>query len=219
MDTIEQTAIKAAIKGDWELALKLNKELLSSGEVSVKLFNRLGKAYSELSDWPNAVKFFEKTLELDPINSVAERGISSAKLNKKAGVSTRNPGETVIRDMNTIKIIETSSFKLELNKEYNLVIGNNSSFYFLIEINSGKKLRRISRKNLGLKSGANPEKLKALVIEIRDDTSRVKLTAVNPVFTSEKAQTEPSIDFKNSGLEEDKLHFTKLYEEEQEIEE
>ncbi|NCT55339.1 tetratricopeptide repeat protein [bacterium] len=219
MDSIEQQAIKAAIAGDWETAIKLNNQVLDSGTKSVALFNRLGKAYSEVSNWAKAVSSFESALELDPVNSVAERGITSAKLNKRAGVSTLNPSDTVVKDMSTVKIIETSSFKLELNKDYELVIGNNDTFYFLLDSLSGKKLRRISKKNLGLKSGARPQKLQAKVIEINDDIARIKISSDLPSFTAEKAQTDPFLEVKSKVLEEEKLHFTKLYEAEQEIEE
>lgn len=217
MTTKDQQAIKAAINGNWNEAIRLNIELIDSGDQSVAVYNRLGKAYSEVSDWPNAIKSFEQAIKIDPVNSVAEKGLYNAKLNKRAGVSTSSTKDTVMKDMNNSKIIEVSSSKLELNEEYTLEYAK-SSFYFLIDT-SGKKLRRISRKSLGLKRSAKPKKLEARVVEVQDNIAKIKLIAKSPVFSSEKAQTDPSLDIKRSSIEAEKKQIAQMYHDEVEIEE
>lgn len=217
MTNKDQQAIKAAIKGDWDLAIKFNTEIINSGVKNVAVYNRLGKAYSEIGDWPKAINSFEQSLKIDPVNSVAEKGLYSARLNKKAGVSTSSTKDTVLKDMNNSKIIEVSSSKLELNSDYNLEYAK-AAFYFLTDA-SGKKLRRISRKSLGLKKSAKPKKLAAKVVELSDTVAKVKLTANSPVFASEKAQTDPALELKRSSIEAEKKQIAKMYSDDVEIEE
>ena len=69
LELIEQDAIQAAIDNNWEQAIKLNKILLKKGNKSVATHNRLGKAYSELGKWDEAVSSFEKSLKINSPNN------------------------------------------------------------------------------------------------------------------------------------------------------
>ncbi|OGM75071.1 phage tail tape measure protein, partial [Candidatus Woesebacteria bacterium RIFOXYA1_FULL_38_9] len=68
-------AIGAALIHDWNLALKLNQELLKIEPQDVDSLNRLSKANFELNNHTKAKTITKKVLKIDPLNSIAIRAI------------------------------------------------------------------------------------------------------------------------------------------------
>jgi hypothetical protein len=48
MHEIHDKAIRAALSGDWEVAVEINLEILSNSPQNIPALNRLGRAYTEL---------------------------------------------------------------------------------------------------------------------------------------------------------------------------
>jgi len=69
-------AIALAMEGRWPEAVAANKSLLESFPNDVDAYNRLGRAYLELGDYGQAKEAYEKALELDPYNSIAEKNLN-----------------------------------------------------------------------------------------------------------------------------------------------
>ena len=69
-------AIKLAIQGDWNKAVRINKELISLNPNDTETHNRLGKALEETGRYKAARDAFQKALELSPHNNIAARNLS-----------------------------------------------------------------------------------------------------------------------------------------------
>lgn len=69
-------AIALAMQGRWKEAIEANKGLVESFPNDVDAYNRLGRAYMELGEYTLAKGAYQKSLELDPYNSIAEKNLS-----------------------------------------------------------------------------------------------------------------------------------------------
>lgn len=75
MTNITSDAVAAALKTDWDTAIKLNKKLLSLNPHDIETLNRLAYAFMEKVDLTEAKKLYQKVLRLDPGNPIAERNL------------------------------------------------------------------------------------------------------------------------------------------------
>jgi len=71
--TLAQKAISLALNGKWEEAVKANLKILSLTPTDVDSLNRLARCYSELGQIGKARKTTQKVLDLDPLNSIAQK--------------------------------------------------------------------------------------------------------------------------------------------------
>lgn len=69
-------AIQLALQGRWAEAAQLNKSIIESFPTDVDAFNRLGKAMTELGRYGDAREAYEKALEIDPLNSIAQKNLT-----------------------------------------------------------------------------------------------------------------------------------------------
>lgn len=74
----DRQAIAAALKGNWEEAINLNQQLISSNSENTSALNRLGIAYLKTNQVQNAKKAFLKVLEIDPFNAIAKTNLKKA---------------------------------------------------------------------------------------------------------------------------------------------
>jgi hypothetical protein len=78
-------AIQMALQGRWQDAAELNRSILESFPGDVDAYNRLGKAMTELGKYEDARQAYMRAIEIDPINSIAQKNLSRlATLGKKA---------------------------------------------------------------------------------------------------------------------------------------
>ncbi|HKS70568.1 MAG TPA: tetratricopeptide repeat protein [Ktedonobacterales bacterium] len=70
---LNEQAIDAALKSQWEDAVELNQRLLGLIPQDLSTLNRLGKALSELGRYAEARKAYGDALELDPTNNIARK--------------------------------------------------------------------------------------------------------------------------------------------------
>lgn len=89
MDDLSQMAISSALAGDWETAIKINKQILSTENENIDVLNRLARAYAETGDLQKAQRYAEKVLKLEPNNSIAQKSLAKWQLTKKAGLNTK----------------------------------------------------------------------------------------------------------------------------------
>jgi len=74
---LAQKAILAALKGEWEDAVKYNRSALKDCPDDVQTLNRLAKAYRELGKVKQARYFCRKVIRIDPIDSIALRNLEN----------------------------------------------------------------------------------------------------------------------------------------------
>jgi tetratricopeptide (TPR) repeat protein len=68
-------AIQLALESKWEEAVALNRSILTVHANDVETWNRLGKSLLELGRYGEALEAYSKSVELDPINTIARRNV------------------------------------------------------------------------------------------------------------------------------------------------
>jgi tetratricopeptide (TPR) repeat protein len=68
-------AITLAMQGRWREAVASNQEIIASFPHDVDAYNRLGRAYIELGDYAQAKEAYERAIELDPYNVIAQKNL------------------------------------------------------------------------------------------------------------------------------------------------
>jgi tetratricopeptide (TPR) repeat protein len=68
-------AIALAMQGRWREAVAANKEIIASFPNDVDAYNRLGRAYIELGEYSQAKQAYERAMELDPYNVIAQKNL------------------------------------------------------------------------------------------------------------------------------------------------
>jgi tetratricopeptide (TPR) repeat protein len=86
---LAEAAIAHATKGDWEAAADANQQLLELGP-DIDGYNRLGKALAELGRHEDALGAYEKALERDATNRIAQRNVERLRLLKGGSAPKRN---------------------------------------------------------------------------------------------------------------------------------
>jgi Flp pilus assembly protein TadD len=65
---LQQEAIKAAVKKNWNEAIDLNEKILETYPEDISTLNRLGIAYSMIGKNKEAEENFKKVVAIDPHN-------------------------------------------------------------------------------------------------------------------------------------------------------
>ncbi len=68
-------AITLAMQGRWREAVVANQEIIASFPGDFDAYNRLGRAYIELGDYALAKEAYERAIELDPYNIIAQKNL------------------------------------------------------------------------------------------------------------------------------------------------
>jgi tetratricopeptide (TPR) repeat protein len=90
-DTLAQTAISAALSGNWQKCLEVNKFILKKDPENIDAANRLARAYSELGNITMARKMARKVLSIDPFNSIAQKALEKWKGLKQGDTYVSRP--------------------------------------------------------------------------------------------------------------------------------
>jgi tetratricopeptide (TPR) repeat protein len=86
-------AIALAMEGRWREAVEANESLIESFANDVDACNRLGRAHMELGEYSLSRKAYEKALEINPYNIIAQKNIN--RLSHLVEVGTESNGESV----------------------------------------------------------------------------------------------------------------------------
>jgi len=68
-------AIALAMQGRWREAVAANQEIIASFPHDVDAYNRLGRAYIELGEYAQAKEAYERAVEIDPYNVIAQKNL------------------------------------------------------------------------------------------------------------------------------------------------
>jgi len=69
-------AVALAMQGRWQEAIEANEILLKSFPNDVGAYNRLARAYMELGDYSRAREAYERAIQLDPYDTIAQRNLN-----------------------------------------------------------------------------------------------------------------------------------------------
>src|SRR3954462_12686285 len=70
-----EQAIQLALESKWEEAANLNRTILAAHPADVEAWNRLGKSLLELGRFREARDAYGKSVQLDPVNTIAKRNL------------------------------------------------------------------------------------------------------------------------------------------------
>jgi tetratricopeptide (TPR) repeat protein len=70
-----EEAIAAALESRWTDAVAVNEALIERHGADEETYNRLGKARSELGELPKALNSYQSSLELNPLNLIAQKQV------------------------------------------------------------------------------------------------------------------------------------------------
>src|SRR5207245_11642152 len=70
-----EQAIALALESKWEEAAALNRAILATVPNDVDSWNRLGKSLIELGRFRDAREAYQRSIELDPVNTIAKRNL------------------------------------------------------------------------------------------------------------------------------------------------
>ena len=68
-------AIRLAVAGDWKRAAAANSAILDDFADDVEAANRLGKALTELGQTKKAIEAYQRALEIDAFNAIAQKNL------------------------------------------------------------------------------------------------------------------------------------------------
>lgn len=77
---LTQEAIDLAMRGQWEEAVVVNREIIESFPTDADAYNRLGRALTELGRYREAREAYNRALELDPWNTIARKNLNRLAL-------------------------------------------------------------------------------------------------------------------------------------------
>lgn len=83
--SLHQQAIDAALDSKWDLALKLNRQIIKLDPQNIDALNRLAKAEIELGRINLAKKYYSEVLKIDPYNPIALKNLKIIKSSKSNG--------------------------------------------------------------------------------------------------------------------------------------
>ena len=199
---LAQNAISAALSGDWEKALEINKGIIKQNSKDIDALNRLSKAYAELGDIPKARKTAKKVLQLDTFNSIALKALDKWKGLKKgetyksgpssAQVFLEEPGKTKIvsllhpgSEKILAKLDSGDEVKLKSHSHRVSVLTNDDKYIGRLPDDLACRLRRLIRYGNEYKAFVKAVDKKDVRVFIREVT-RTKRLADVPSFSSEK---------------------------------
>jgi len=82
-------AITLAMEGRWSEAVTANQEIIKDFPNDLEAYNRLGRAQMETGQYSQARQAYQKALELEPYNAIAERNLKRLEHLKEKDNKTR----------------------------------------------------------------------------------------------------------------------------------
>ncbi len=107
MNLTKNQAIQATLSGNWEYAIKLNKTLVSENPNDVEALNRIALAYTVLGKIKNAKQYYQRVLDIDPLNSIALKNLKKIKMDNMS-----NGDEKITIQVNNFFLEETGKTKV-----------------------------------------------------------------------------------------------------------
>lgn len=214
--TLKDKAIQTALTGDWQEAIKTNKELLKEDSKDIDTLNRLALAYTVVGKIKSAKMAYQKVLNIDPLNPIAIRNLKNLKSSKKMskGASSTIPtlnnqfieetGKTKIIDLINIapfSVIQTlrtgEKVTLSVKRLKIFVLKNEKQYIGVLPDDIGKRLIKFIKSGNKYEAyikSVNPHKVIIFIRELKR-SGRFRnqpsfLTTTEPaLFNKEKTKT------------------------------
>lgn len=109
-EELAQKAIDAALKNNWEEAIRLNLTILSHDDKNTDALNRLAFAYLQHGNLKKAKAIYRQAVDVDPYNDIAKKNLAKINILKK-GVTLKNGIKENQNTNNTLFIEEPGKTK------------------------------------------------------------------------------------------------------------
>jgi tetratricopeptide (TPR) repeat protein len=184
-----QEAIALAMQSRWQEAVTVNQSILEIFPTDIDAYNRLGRAFMELGAFAKAKEAYNRALELDPYNSIAQKNLQRLSLLPDAQVKVEEKRREVspdlfIGDMGKAGVVNLQNLaprevlarmaagnQVHLKvKGQQLIVENEQEEYLgLVEPPHGFRLARLI-------DGGN--KYTAAIVSINNDSARIIIREV-----------------------------------------
>ncbi len=91
--SLAQAAISLATQGRWDESLTVNQEILEMFPDDPEAYNRLGNAYSQLNRIDDSIQAYERALQSQPTNVIAQRNLTRLRRIAEAGEVAAKPSQ------------------------------------------------------------------------------------------------------------------------------
>lgn len=92
-EPLEEKAIAAALSGNWKLAVKINKQIISSYPADVDAHLRFGFASLQQGEVKMAEKAYRQALKIQPTNQIAKNNLEKIRILKKKRLTKKTTSE------------------------------------------------------------------------------------------------------------------------------
>jgi hypothetical protein len=174
-----EDARKAALDGDWELAISVNQQIIERFQKDAEAFNRLGRAYIALGKQDEAKDAYSKALRADPANLIARRNLQRIEILRAS--SSQGNGEP----SRPGTMPRTSVFLEEVGRTWVDELVNPGHLHDLADIYSGEHLqlsveddRLVVRRASGDRLGEVEPKTARRVLDLMDGGNRYEIYAL-----------------------------------------
>lgn len=130
-----EEARRAALEGNWDAAIEINKELIARDPKDSAAYNRLGRAYLESRDYATAYEAYSDALKSDPANLISRRNLQRLEYLRSAKTPEGDPPAT--------EFPRTLVFIEEVGKTWVDELVNPEPMSELAEIYAGQKLELV----------------------------------------------------------------------------
>lgn len=89
-----EAARRAALEGNWDEAIALNRQLIERDPRDTEAYNRLGRALLEYKDFTGAYEAYSGALKSDPANLIARRNLQRLELLRQRKEEDAAEGDT-----------------------------------------------------------------------------------------------------------------------------
>ncbi len=131
---IIEDARRAALDGEWDTAIAINKELLERDPKDSAAYNRIGRAHLESRDYAAAYEAYSDALKSDPANLISRRNLQRLEYLRAGNAASEAPPTEFPR---TLVFIE------EVGKTWVDELVNPAPMSELAEIYAGQKLELV----------------------------------------------------------------------------
>jgi len=128
---LEQKAIDAAIKFEWDLAIELNKKIIALEKKNVGAYLRAGFAYMQLKKFNEAKKYYKIALKIQSSNTVAKENLEKIKI-----LGTRKTKKNITNNLN----LDPNLFLEIPGKTRTFFLVNLGQKNILAQVNTGEEV-------------------------------------------------------------------------------
>ena len=186
---LKKSAIKEASNQNWERAKQVNLAILNQLKNNIETLNRLGIAYTKLDQKQNAIKCFDKVINISPNNIIAQKNLTALKSSNNKKITNTIDKKLLVNDSSksiNIKFELKSSIK-SLNPGDDLIIktSNETISIFknkilLNELNNNlakriAKLMKLGNKYSCTVIGTNEKKINVSIKETHKSDKNIQI--------------------------------------------